>query len=120
MPIVMKLRAGFACLIAVLGSAATASAADRAELANLTRSPFVHCAFYKAYEIDPVNGPKVRRIFELYAFHGLTLDSLLQRLGDEGVIYTPAQPRFHRSKGRSPRRCCPTNTPQADLPWPQL
>lgn len=51
-----------------------------------------------AAEIDPVNGPKVRRIFELYAFHGLTLDSLLQRLGDEGVIYTPAQPRFHRSK----------------------
>jgi len=45
-----------------------------------------------------VNGSKVRRIFELYAFHGLTLDSLLQRLGVEGVIYTPAQPRCHRSK----------------------
>src|SRR5918997_3034434 len=33
-----------------------------------------------AAEIDPVNGSKFRRIFELYAYHGLTLDSLLQRL----------------------------------------
>jgi len=59
MPIVMTPRAGIAILIAALGSAAAASAADRTELANLTRSPFVHCAFYKAYEIDPVNGDRV-------------------------------------------------------------
>ena len=51
-----------------------------------------------AAEIHPENGPKVRRIFELYAYHGLTLDSLVQRLVDECMTYSPAQPRFYRSK----------------------
>jgi site-specific DNA recombinase len=49
-------------------------------------------------EVHPENGPKVRRIFELYAFHGQTLDSLRERLADEGVTYSTSQPRFHRSK----------------------
>ena len=48
--------------------------------------------------IDEITGPKVRRIFELYAYHALTLDSLHQRLVDEAITYTVAQPRFHRSK----------------------
>ena len=51
-----------------------------------------------AAEIHPENAAKVRRIFELYAYHVQTLDSLLARLTEEGVAYTPAQPRFHRSK----------------------
>ena len=45
-------------------------------------------------EIDPECGPKVRRIFELYAWHGLTLESLGQRLLEEGILYLPAVSRF--------------------------
>jgi hypothetical protein len=40
----------------------------------------------------------VRRIFELYAYHGHTLDSLVQQLADENRTYTDATPRFPRSK----------------------
>jgi hypothetical protein len=36
-----------------------AGAADRSEFANLARAAYVHCAFYKNYEIDPVNGDLV-------------------------------------------------------------
>lgn len=49
-------------------------------------------------EIDPVNGPKVRRIFELYAYHHHTLDSLVEAINREGMTYTPSMPRFYRSK----------------------
>ena len=49
-------------------------------------------------EIDEINAAKVRRIFELYAFHGHTLDSLVQQLADEGVPYSPKCYRFTRSK----------------------
>ena len=49
-------------------------------------------------DVDPVAGAKVRRIFELYAHQGHTLDSLLDQLEREGVIYTDATPRFGRSK----------------------
>jgi site-specific DNA recombinase len=49
-------------------------------------------------EVDPVNSLKVRRIFELYAYHHLTLDSMVQRLADEGITYTASCPRFGRSK----------------------
>jgi site-specific DNA recombinase len=45
-------------------------------------------------DIDPECGPKVRRIFELYAWHGLTLEALAQRLFDEGIYYLPSVPRF--------------------------
>ena len=48
-------------------------------------------------EIDPENGPKVQRIFDLYANHGHTLDSLREALFDEGVFYKPSKPRFTRS-----------------------
>lgn len=68
----------------------------------VTRPPFgyrsVRIAGKAVAEIHPDNAPKVRRIFELYAFHGLTLDSLLQRLADECTTYSPSQPRFQRSK----------------------
>jgi hypothetical protein len=46
-------------------------------------------------EIDPECGPKVRRIYELYAYHGLTLEALAQKLFEEGIFYLSATPRFH-------------------------
>ena len=49
-------------------------------------------------EVDPVKAPKVRRIFELYAYESHTLDSLLEQLAREGIVYTDASPRFLRSK----------------------
>ena len=48
-------------------------------------------------EIDPVNGPKVKRIFELFAYNGLTLDMLIERLAAEGIVYRDSTPRFPRS-----------------------
>jgi hypothetical protein len=49
-------------------------------------------------EIDPENGPKVRRIFELYAYHNHSLDTLIKALADEGAEFTASKPRFGRSK----------------------
>ena len=49
-------------------------------------------------EVHPVNGTKVTKVFELYAYHHLTLDSLLERLYQEGIYYTDSMPRFTRSK----------------------
>lgn len=46
---------------------------------------------------DPVNAPKVRRIFELYAYQQLTLDSLSEALARQGIIYTDRSPRFARA-----------------------
>lgn len=48
-------------------------------------------------ETDPENGPKVQRIFDLYANHGHTLDSLREALFAEGVIFKPSKPKFGRS-----------------------
>ena len=48
-------------------------------------------------EVDPVAAPKVRRIFELYAYRGHTLDSLREKLQQEGVVYSDAKPDFGRS-----------------------
>ena len=45
----------------------------------------------------PQLAPSVRRIFELYAYHGLTLDALLKRLAAEGIIYRQSMPKFNRS-----------------------
>ncbi len=47
--------------------------------------------------VDEQNGPKIQRIFELYAYHGATLDDLSRRLFDEGVFYRPSQPKFPRT-----------------------
>ena len=49
-------------------------------------------------EIDEEQGGKVRRIFELYAHHGHTLDSLVEKLRADGVENTCSQPGFVRSK----------------------
>ncbi len=48
-------------------------------------------------EIDPVNAPKVRRIFELFAYRGVTLDMLIERLAAEGIVYRDSTPQFPRS-----------------------
>jgi DNA invertase Pin-like site-specific DNA recombinase len=49
-------------------------------------------------EVDPVEGPKVQRIFHLYATENLTLDMLKQRLQKEGIDYRPSTPKFPRSQ----------------------
>jgi DNA invertase Pin-like site-specific DNA recombinase len=49
-------------------------------------------------ELHPENGPKIRRIFELYAYHNHTLDSLTDALEDEGIFYASTRRRFPRSK----------------------
>lgn len=48
-------------------------------------------------EVHPEHGPNVRRIFNLYAYHNLTLDDLVERLYAEGVYHRSSQPRFPRS-----------------------
>jgi len=49
-------------------------------------------------EIDPVNGPGLRRIYELYAYHNHSLDTLIEALANEGIEFSPSKPRFCRSK----------------------
>jgi DNA invertase Pin-like site-specific DNA recombinase len=48
-------------------------------------------------EIDPEAGPHVRRIFELFAYHNLTLDGLSARLDEEGRRFRESFPKFPRS-----------------------
>ncbi len=48
-------------------------------------------------KIDRVNGAKVQQVFDLYAYHGHTLDSLGQKLADDGITYSDCTPRFARS-----------------------
>lgn len=49
-------------------------------------------------EIDPIDAPKVRRIFELYAYYHHSLDTLVKALADEGIEFSPSKPRFCRAK----------------------
>lgn len=48
-------------------------------------------------EVDSERAAKVRRIFELYAYHNHTLDSLRETLNREGFTYLPSQAVFCRS-----------------------
>ena len=43
-------------IAAGLGASSAAVAADHSDLARLAKARFVHCAFYKSYEIDPATG----------------------------------------------------------------
>jgi hypothetical protein len=46
-----------ALLVAVLvGHAVCACAAERADFIDLARASYVHCAFYKNYDLDPLTG----------------------------------------------------------------
>ena len=47
-------------------------------------------------ECDPVTAPNVRRVFELYAYHNLTLDGVIDRMAAEGRIYRASVPKFLR------------------------
>ena len=49
-------------------------------------------------QIDDVAVKTVKRIFHLFAYENVTLDDLMQRLKDEGLIYRPSYPNFARSK----------------------
>ena len=49
-------------------------------------------------EVCPERAKTVRRCFQLYAYHGHTLDSLRDFLFEEGTYYTGAVQRFSRSK----------------------
>jgi DNA invertase Pin-like site-specific DNA recombinase len=49
-------------------------------------------------ETDTESAHKVRRIFDLYAFEGHTLDSLIDELDREGMVYSSRTRRFTRSK----------------------
>jgi site-specific DNA recombinase len=49
-------------------------------------------------ETDLENARKVRRIFDLYAFEGHTLDSLVDELDSAGLVYSNKTRRFTRSK----------------------
>lgn len=68
----------------------------------VSRSPFgyrnVRIAGRSVIEIDPENGSKVRRIFDLYAYRNHSLDTLIQALPDQEIEYTSAMPTFGRSK----------------------
>jgi hypothetical protein len=47
------------CLVAVLGPADFAHAADRTDFTHLAKARYVHCAFYKGYKTDPVTGDPI-------------------------------------------------------------
>ena len=49
-------------------------------------------------EIDNKNSLKVRRIFDLFAYSSLTLDSLVVRLNEEGIWYSATRESFPRSQ----------------------
>ena len=48
--------------------------------------------------IHPQQAATVQRIFELYAYHSHTLDSLAQQLIEEGIEFSREKPAFLRSK----------------------
>lgn len=49
-------------------------------------------------EVHPENAAKVKLIFELYAYHHHTVDSIYEKLAADGISYLPSVPRFTRSK----------------------
>lgn len=48
-------------------------------------------------EHDPIHAPKIKRIFELYAYQPLTLESLIDALARQGVVYTDRHPKFDKA-----------------------
>lgn len=47
--------------------------------------------------VHPENGPKIQRIFELFAYHCLSVEDVSKRLFEEGIFYSPSKPRFSPS-----------------------
>ena len=58
----------------------------------------IRCEGRSLVEIDPQHGSKIPRIFDLYAYDGHTIDSLLEHLHQIGLDYKQSYPRFTRSK----------------------
>ena len=52
-------------------------------------------------ELHPENAPKVKQLFELYAHHLHTLDSLIDKMEEHGLHYSEKRKRFPRSKVHS-------------------
>jgi len=48
-------------------------------------------------EHDPINAPKVKRLFELFAYRPHTLESVADELARQGIIFNDKKPRFHRA-----------------------
>jgi site-specific DNA recombinase len=48
-------------------------------------------------ELDPIQAPKVKRIFELFAFQPLTLETLIDTLARQGIIYSDRNPTWTKS-----------------------
>lgn len=48
--------------------------------------------------VDAEHGPKIAKIFDFYAYHGHTIDSLREHLAIQGIAYRPSAYRFSRSK----------------------
>lgn len=48
--------------------------------------------------VHPEHGWKVRRIFDLYAYHGYRIDTIPDQLAKEGIVFTRSKARFTRSK----------------------
>lgn len=44
--------------------------------------------------VDTVNAAKVKRIFELFAYHCVSVADLAKRLAEEGIVYCDSKPRF--------------------------
>ena len=49
-------------------------------------------------ELYAERAANIRRIFDLYAYHGFSVDGLGRKLFAEGIYYTPSARRFARSK----------------------
>ena len=68
----------------------------------VSKAPYGYANFRREgrglIEIFPERGRNVRRAFDLYAYHGHTLDSLGRQLYEEGLFYTAVVPKFPRSK----------------------
>lgn len=48
-------------------------------------------------EVDPIPAENVKRIFELFAYHNHTLDTLVKKLASEGRQFRTSTPKFPRS-----------------------
>ena len=48
-------------------------------------------------EVDPEDGPKVSRVFRLFAYEGLTLDGLAERLAEDGIDHRRSSAKWPRS-----------------------
>ena len=67
----------------------------------VTRGPYGYRNIRKEgrgmVEVDPVPADNVKRIFQLFAYHNHTLDTLIEKLAAEGRLFRSSMPKFPRS-----------------------